>query len=57
MAKKDLEEYDVLEIIDMKDEDLLKYSKKELISMIGFQAQCLHDYERELYYERELSKF
>ena len=45
MAKKTLEEFDILEILDMKDDEFKKYSKKELISFIWFQAQCLHDEE------------
>ena len=43
--RKKLEEFDILEILDMKDPEFLKYTKKELIQMIWFQAQCLHEDE------------
>ena len=43
-----LEYLDYLEIIDMDESKLAKYSKKELIRFIWFQAECLHDAEKKL---------
>ena len=40
-------ELDYLEIIDYRKQDLMKYTKAELIDLVYHQAACLHDAERE----------
>ena len=45
---EELIELNYLEIMDMEEKELMKYSKKDLIRLIWFQASCEHDLEKEV---------
>ena len=45
--KNELWKKDYLEVMDMKDDELKKYSKDELIKLIGTLAMELYDMEKE----------
>ena len=51
--KMNLTEKDYLEIIDMTENELLKFTKKELIDLIHTQAACLLYAEKELHAKNE----
>ena len=43
-----LKEKDVLEIIDMTLDDLKKFTKEDLARFIWFQADVIHEQEKEI---------
>ena len=43
--KKDLREYDHLEIQDMPDDEFMSYTKQELIDFIVFQSEIIKEYD------------
>ena len=45
---KDLRDKDLLEIIDMSKVNFEKYTKQELINLILFQADVMHEQEMEI---------